>query len=72
MSHEHLQRITELATALDLDVDRPEDPHQRVQWLTRQRAWLHAIQELTLTEIEQNYHQQLVARDELHKDSDPI
>lgn len=68
MSHEHLQRITELATALDLDIERPDDPHQRIQWLTRQRAWLHAIQELTLTEIESNWMQQQVARAEEHKD----
>lgn len=68
MSHEHLERISELATALDLDTDRPTDPHQRVQWLTRQHAWLHAIQELTLTELEMNWREQQVARSELHKD----
>lgn len=67
MSHEHLERIEELARALDLDVDRPEDLQQRIQWLERHRAWLHAIQELTLTEIESNYRMQLVARDEIHK-----
>ena len=66
MSHEHLERIEELARALDLDVDRPEDLHQRIQWLERHRAWLHAIQELTLTEIEFNWQEQQVARGELH------
>lgn len=66
MSHEHLERIGELARALDLDTDIPQDPHQRIQYLTRQRAWLHAIQELTLTEIEANWHMQQVARAEEH------
>lgn len=66
MSHEHLQRITELAQALDLDIERPTDPHQRLQYLERHRSWLHAIQELTLTEIEMNWREQQVARAELH------
>jgi len=66
MSHEHLTRISELATALDLDTDTPQDPHQRIQYLTRQHAWLHAIQELTLTELEFNWREQQVARAELH------
>lgn len=68
MSHEHLQRITELANALDIDMERPADPHQRLQYLERHRAWLHAIQELTLTEIEFNWQEQQVARGELHGD----
>lgn len=66
MSHEHLERITELARALDLDVDRPDDPRQRIQYLERHHAWLHAIQELTLTELELNYQQLQVARGEVH------
>ncbi len=66
MSHEHLERITELARALDLDVDRPDDPRQRIQYLERHHAWLHAIQELTLTELESNYQQLQVARGEVH------
>lgn len=66
MSHEHLQRITELASALDIDIDRPDDPHQRLQYLERHRSWLHAIQELTLTEIESNWREQQVARGEIH------
>lgn len=66
MSHEHLERISELAKALDLDTDRPTDPYQRTQWLNRQHAWLHAIQELTLTELEFNWREQQVARAELH------
>lgn len=65
MSHEHLERIGELARAMDLDVERPQDPRQRLQWLERHRGWLHAIQELTLTELELNYQQQLIARDEI-------
>lgn len=66
MSHEHLERITELARALDLDSDIPEEPHQRMQYLVRHRAWLHAIQELTLTEMESNWHQQQVERGREH------
>lgn len=66
MSHEHLERISELAKALDLDTDRPTDPRQRLQYLERQHAWLHAIQELTLTELEFNWREQQVARSELH------
>ena len=66
MSHEHLERIGELARALDLDTDIPSDPHKRLQYLTRQHAWLHAIQELTLEELESNWHMQQVARAELH------
>lgn len=68
MSHEHLDRIGELARALDLDIERPDDPHQRLQYLNRQHAWLHAIQELTLTELEMNWREQQVARAELHGD----
>ena len=66
MSHEHLERIAELATSLDLDVDRPEAPRERLAWLEKQRTWLHIIQELTLYEIEQNWHQQQVARGEIY------
>lgn len=66
MSHEHLERIGELARALDIDVEQPTDPHQRLQWLTRHHAWLHAIQELTLTELESNWQMQQVARGEIH------
>lgn len=66
MSHEHLQRISELADALDIDIERPTDPHQRMQYLERHRAWLHAIQELTLTEIEFNWQEQQVTRAEIH------
>lgn len=68
MSHEHLERITELANALDLDVERPQDPRERIQYLERHHAWLHAIQELTLTELEFNWREQQVARAELHGD----
>lgn len=66
MSHEHLHRIEELAGALDIDIERPTDPHERLQWLNRHHAWLHAIQELTLTELEMNWREQQVARAELH------
>lgn len=66
MSHEHLVRIIDLAGALDLDVDRPTDPHERLRYLERQRAWLHGIQEMTLQEIEGNWHEQQVARGEIH------
>lgn len=66
MSHEHLQRIVQLAQALDLEFERPEDPSDRLAWLTKHRAWLHGIQELTLDEIESNWHEQQVARAELH------
>lgn len=66
MSHDHLERIGELAKALDIDVERPTDPKLRLQWLERHRGWLHAIQELTLTEIEMNWQEQQVARSELH------
>lgn len=66
MSHEHLERIAELAQALDLDVERPTDPRQRLIYLERHRAWLHGIQELTLQELEGNWHEQQVARGELH------
>lgn len=68
MAREHLERIGELAHALDIDTDAPQDPHQRLQWLTRHHAWLHAIQELTLEELESNWHMQQVARAELHGD----
>lgn len=66
MSHEHLVRIIDLAGALDLDVDRPSDPRERLQYLERHRAWLHGIQEMTLSELEGNYHEQQVARGEIH------
>ena len=65
MSHDHLERIGELAGALDVDIERPDDPRERLKYLERHRGWLHAIQELTLTELELNYQQQLVARDEI-------
>jgi len=68
MSHEHLERIADLAHALDIDTERPTDPHQRLQYLERHRNWLHAIQELTLTEIEFNWREQQVARGEIHGD----
>lgn len=68
MSHEHLERIGELARALDIDVGRPVDLHERIQWLQRHHAWLHAIQELTLTELEFNWQEQQVARAELYGD----
>jgi len=66
MSHEHLVRIMDLAGALDLDVDRPSDPRERLQYLERHRAWLHGIQEMTLQELEGNWREQQVARAELH------
>lgn len=66
MSHEHLERIGELAKALDIDIDRPTDPRERLQWLERHRGWLHAIQELTLTEIELNWQEQQVVRGEMY------
>jgi len=66
MSHEHLIRIIDLAGALDLDVDRPSDPHERLRYLERHRAWLHGIQEMTLQEIEGNWAEQQVARAEIH------
>jgi hypothetical protein len=65
VSSQHLNRIGELAHALDIDIERPTEPRERLQWLERHRGWLHAIQELTLTEIEMNYREQLVTRDEL-------
>ena len=66
MSHERLQRIEELADALDIDVDRPEDLYEQLAWLGKHRTWLHGIQELVLSEIEDNYHQQQVLRGEIH------
>ena len=66
MSHEHLVRIMDLAGALDLDVDRPSEPRERLQYLERHRAWLHGIQEMTLQELEGNWREQQVARAELH------
>ena len=68
MSHEHLQRISELAGAMDVDIDRPTDPGERLRYLERHHQWLHAIQELTLGELESNFQQQQVARAELHGD----
>ena len=69
MSHEHLERIEELAHALDLDTERPTDPRERLNWLTKHHTWLHAIQELTLEELESNWHEQQVARSELYGES---
>lgn len=66
MSHEHLIRIIDLAGALDLDIERPSDPRERLQYLERHRAWLHGIQEMTLQEIEGNWQEQQVARGELY------
>lgn len=66
MAHEHLQRISELAGALDVDIDIPIDPNERLRYLERHRQWLHGIQELTLSEIEQNWQQQQVARGEIY------
>ncbi len=68
MAHEHLERIMDLAGALDLDVDRPVDPYERLRYLERQRAWLHGIQEMTLQVIETNWQEQQVARAEIHGD----
>ena len=58
----------DLAGALDLDVDRPVDPYERLRYLERQRAWLHGIQEMTLQVIETNWQEQQVARAEIHGD----
>jgi hypothetical protein len=66
VAHEHLQRISELAGALDVDIDIPIDPNERLRYLERHRQWLHGIQELTLSEIEQNWQQQQVARGEIY------
>lgn len=66
MSHDNFERIEELAEALDMDVERPTDPHERLLWLNKHRQWLHGIQELVLTELEGVWHEEQVARGELH------
>lgn len=66
MSHEHMQRIEELAQAIDHDTERPTDPRERLEWLSKHRTWLHLIQEITLEELESTYHQEQVARGELY------
>lgn len=68
MSHENLIRIEELAECLDQDTDRPTDPAERVVWLEKHRSWLHSIQALVLDEIESTWHEQQVARAEIHGD----
>lgn len=68
MSHENLVKIEELAGCLDVDIDRPEDPGERLRWLEKHRSWLHSIQSLVLEEIESTWHEQQVARAELHGD----
>lgn len=68
MIHENFTQIEELATALDMDIERPTDPQERLIWLSKHRNWLHGIQELVLTELESVWQQEQVARSELHGD----
>ena len=66
MTHANYERIEELAEALDKDIERPSDPQERLVWLNKHRTWLHGIQELVLTELEGVWHEEQVARAEIH------
>ena len=68
MNPENMEGIRNYLTAFEAHGELPENPQERLRYLSQERNWLHAIQELTLNSIESNWHQQQVARGEQYGD----
>ena len=68
MSPEQIEGIRLRLDALELENQDPlpSDPRERLSRLTKSHHFEHGIQELVLNSMEDNWHQQQVARAEIH------